>query len=94
MWLQKNQHSPAFKECLKNQINFNQLCPLHFGTLFAVPGKVQAAKTLVKYFLNERSLTQETANCYKIWISQRRTILGYWSELKTTFQDITLLPEQ
>ena len=37
---------------LKNQTNFNQLCPLYFGTLFAVSDKVQAAKTLFKDFLN------------------------------------------
>ena len=89
MWVQKIKHSPPFIECLENQINFNQLCPLHFSTLFAVPDKVQAAKTLFKYFPNERSLRQKTAHCYKIWKSQKWTILGQWNELKTAFQDIT-----
>ena len=36
----------------KNQRNFNQLCPLHFRTLFAVPDKVKTAKPLFKDFLN------------------------------------------
>ena len=39
-------------ECLKNLENFNRLYPLHFGTLFAVPDKVQLVKTLFKDFLN------------------------------------------
>ena len=89
MWVQKIKHSPPFIECLENQINFNQLCPLHFSNLFAVPEKVQAAKTSFKYFPNERSLRQKTAHCYKIWISQKWTILGQWNELKTAFQEIT-----
>ena len=52
MGLQKIYPSPAFIECLKNQRYFNQLRPLHFGTLLAVADKVQVAKTLFKDFLN------------------------------------------
>ena len=36
----------------KKPENCNQLRPLHFGTLFAVPDKVQPTKTLFKDFLN------------------------------------------
>ena len=43
---------PAFIECLKNETNFNHLCPLYFGSPFAVLDKIQAAKTLFKDFLN------------------------------------------
>ena len=52
MRLQNILHCPAFVDCLKNLGNFNQLYPLHFGTLFAVPDKVQLVKTLFKDFLN------------------------------------------
>ena len=32
--------------------NFSRLCPLNFGTLFAVPDKIQPVKTIFKDFLN------------------------------------------
>ena len=36
----------------KKTRNFNQLCPLHFGNLFAVLDKVQTVKNLFKDFLS------------------------------------------
>ena len=59
MRLQNISHCPAFIECLKNLGNFNRLYPLHFGTLFAVPDKIQLVKTLFKDFLNQGSLRQK-----------------------------------